>query len=65
MTQRLERVRQAIQPDRLRKILLDLIAIYSPSGKEEDVQLYMEEVLTGAGFAVERQAWRTTAITCA
>ena len=55
MTNRHEKVRQAINPGRLRKIFLDLLSIYSPSGKEEDVQLYLEELLSRAGFAVERQ----------
>lgn len=55
MTSIHETVRPAIKPERLRKIFLDLLAIYSPSGKEEDVQLYLEAVLTQAGFAVERQ----------
>jgi acetylornithine deacetylase len=50
-----EKVLRAINPDRLRKTLFDLIDIYSPSGKEEDIQLYLEGVLKGAGFAVERQ----------
>jgi len=51
----LDRVLAAIDPDRLRKTLLDLLDIYSPSGKEEDIQLYLEELLSGAGFVVERQ----------
>lgn len=55
MNDRLERVWGAIDPDRLRRMLLDLLEIYSPSGKEEDAQLYLEEILTRAGFAVERQ----------
>ncbi len=55
MTARHERVLQAINPDRLRQTFLDLLDIYSPSGKEEDIQLYLEELLTTAGFAVERQ----------
>jgi acetylornithine deacetylase len=55
MSNRLERVYGAIDPARLRKTLLDLLDIYSPSGKEEDIQLYLEELLSGAGFAVERQ----------
>ncbi len=55
MTGRREKVWQAIDPDRLRKTLLELLAIYSPSGKEEDIQLYLEELLIRAGFAVERQ----------
>lgn len=50
-----DKVRQAIKPERLRQTFLDLLAIYSPSGKEEDVQLYLEALLTQAGFSVERQ----------
>ncbi|MBC8016902.1 MAG: M20/M25/M40 family metallo-hydrolase [Verrucomicrobia bacterium] len=55
MSGRLEKVWRAINPDRLRKTLLDLLDIYSPSGKEEDIQIYLEELLTRAGFDVERQ----------
>ena len=55
MTARLENVWRAVNPDRLRKTLLDLLDIYSPSGKEEDIQLYLEELLIRAGFSVERQ----------
>jgi acetylornithine deacetylase len=55
MSGRRERVWQDIDPDRLRKTLHELLAIYSPSGKEEDIQLYLEELLIRAGFAVERQ----------
>jgi len=55
MTDLLERVWRAIDSDRLRKTFLGLLDIYSPSGKEEDVQLYLEELLTRAGFVVERQ----------
>jgi acetylornithine deacetylase len=55
MSGRLDQVLAAIDPARLRKTLLELIDIYSPSGKEEDIQLYLEEILSGAGFAVERQ----------
>jgi acetylornithine deacetylase len=55
MTNRREKVQQAIKPDRLRKTFLDLLAIYSPSGKEEDIQLYLEELLSRAGVTVERQ----------
>ena len=36
-------------------MFLDMLDIYSPSGKEEDIQLYLEEYLTRAGFTVERQ----------
>jgi acetylornithine deacetylase len=55
MSARLEKVWRAINPDRLRKTFLDLLDIYSPSGKEEDIQIYLEELLTRAGFSVERQ----------
>lgn len=55
MSHRREKVQQAINPDRLRSMFLDLLAIYSPSGKEEDVQLYLEDLLVRHGFAVERQ----------
>ena len=51
----LEKVWQGIDPVRLRKTFLDLLDIYSPSGKEEDIQIYLEELLTRAGFSVERQ----------
>lgn len=55
MSARLEKVWQAINSDRLRDTFLEMLDIYSPSGKEEDIQLYLEELLTGAGFNVERQ----------
>jgi len=55
MSGRLDRVLAAIDPARLRKHFLELLDIYSPSGKEEDIQLYLEERLRQAGFAVERQ----------
>lgn len=55
MIARLEEVWRAIDPARLRRTLLDILDIYSPSGKEEDIQLYLEEVLTRTGFRVERQ----------
>ena len=50
-----ERVWRSINPERLRKTFLDLLDIYSPSGKEEDIQIYLEEILSRAGFRVERQ----------
>jgi acetylornithine deacetylase len=56
MSGQLERVWESIDPARLRRTLLDILDIYSPSGKEEDIQLYLEERLTRAGFVVERQA---------
>ncbi|MDD2310518.1 MAG: M20/M25/M40 family metallo-hydrolase [Desulfuromonadaceae bacterium] len=55
MNARLEKVWQAINPERLRKTFLEMLDIYSPSGKEEDIQIYLEEILTRAGFSVERQ----------
>ena len=55
MSALLEKVWRAINPDRLRKTFLDLLDIYSPSGKEEDIQIYLEELLIRAGFSVERQ----------
>jgi len=56
MSARLDKVWRAINPERLRKTFLELLDIYSPSGKEEDIQIYLEEILTRAGFCVERQA---------
>jgi acetylornithine deacetylase len=55
MNGRLERVWSAVRPERLRKNFLEMLEIYSPSGKEEDIQLYLGDLLQGAGFAVERQ----------
>ncbi len=55
MNGRLESVLAAIDADRLKRTLLELVDIYSPSGKEEDIQLYLEELLGRAGYAVERQ----------
>jgi acetylornithine deacetylase len=55
MTARLERVWAAIDPQRLRLTLMEMIDIYSPSGKEEDLQLYLENRLSAAGIPVRRQ----------
>jgi acetylornithine deacetylase len=55
MDKRLDSVWGAVDPERLRRTLLEMVDIYSPSGKEEDVQLYLEEILRNAGLAVERQ----------
>lgn len=44
-----------INRERLRNTFLNMLEIYSPSGKEEDIQLYLEDLLTKAGFRVERQ----------
>lgn len=46
---------RAIDPTRLRHIFMEMLEIYSPAGKEEDVQLYLEDLLSQAGFSVERQ----------
>lgn len=55
MDQRLAHVWGAIDPQRLRRTLMEMVDIYSPSGKEEDIQLYLEERLTAAGIPVRRQ----------
>lgn len=51
----LEQVWTAIDPERLRRTLLEMIDIYSPSGKEEDIQLYLEALFKQTGITVERQ----------
>jgi len=55
MTDGLERLWRHIDPDRVRRTLLELVDIYSPSGKEEDIQLYLGERLRAAGFSPQRQ----------
>ena len=45
----------AIDPLRLRQTLMDMVDIYSPSGKEEDIQLYIESRLQDHGLSVTRQ----------
>lgn len=55
MSDPLAQVWSAIDPQRLRKLLLDMIDIYSPSGKEEDLQVYLEGVLSATGIRVQRQ----------
>jgi acetylornithine deacetylase len=55
MNGRMERALAAVEAGRLRKTLLELIDIYSPSGKEEDIQLYLEDLLRLEGFEVQRQ----------
>jgi len=55
MTDSLERVWQSIDHERLNRNFLDILGIYSPSGKEEDIQLYLEDILGQAGFVVSRQ----------
>lgn len=55
MSKYLEQVWSAIDPQRLRNTLMEMIDIYSPSGKEEDIQLYLEERLAQTGIPVVRQ----------
>jgi acetylornithine deacetylase len=55
MNARLAQVWDAIDPQRLRRTLMEMVDIYSPSGKEEDIQLYLEEQLAAAGIPVRRQ----------
>src|SRR5512137_2973137 len=45
-----------VQPDRLKVLLKDLIDIYSPSGKEEEILEFTEDYLKKHGLPVERQA---------
>jgi len=52
----LEKVWDAIDGERLQRTLIDMVDIYSPSGKEEDVQLYIEDLLRQAEIPVQRQA---------
>ncbi len=53
--ERLEKVWEAVDGGRLQQSLIDMIDIYSPSGKEEDIQLYIEGILQQAGLPVARQ----------
>ncbi|NCO53549.1 MAG: M20 family metallopeptidase, partial [Deltaproteobacteria bacterium] len=55
MTERLEKVWSKVDPQRLRQTLMEMIDIYSPSGKEEDIQLYLEQLLRDAGLEIQRQ----------
>ncbi|OGQ94215.1 MAG: acetylornithine deacetylase [Deltaproteobacteria bacterium RIFOXYD12_FULL_57_12] len=55
MNSQIEQVWGAIDPQRLRRILLEMIDIYSPYGKEEDIQIFLEELFVGTGLVVRRQ----------
>ncbi len=55
MTATRDAIWHAIDPTRLHETLMEMLEIYSPSGKEEDIQLYLEDRLRQAGFAVARQ----------
>jgi acetylornithine deacetylase len=51
----LEKVWSVIDSERVRQTLIDMVDIYSPSGKEEDIQLYIQDRLEAADVAVTRQ----------
>ena len=51
----LEKVWDVIDGERVRQTLIEMVDIYSPSGKEEDIQLYIQERLEAAGLTVIRQ----------
>uniref|UniRef100_UPI003D815F15 M20/M25/M40 family metallo-hydrolase n=1 Tax=Trichloromonas sp. TaxID=3069249 RepID=UPI003D815F15 len=55
MNSTLKQLWDQVDAERLRRTLGEMLDIYSPSGKEEDIQLYLEEILQRAGFSVERQ----------
>ena len=55
MNNLLEQVWKEIDPLRLRQTLMEMIDIYSPSGKEEDIQLYREGRIATTGNPVYRQ----------
>jgi len=44
-----------IKPERLKKLMHDLVDIYSPSGKEEEILLFCEDYLKAAGLNVKKQ----------
>ncbi len=45
----LEKVWDVIDSERVRQTLIEMVDIYSPSGKEEDIQLYIQDRLEAAG----------------
>jgi acetylornithine deacetylase len=55
MTEPLEKAWSNVDPQRLRQTLMEMIDIYSPSGKEEDIQLYLEQRLRATGLEIQRQ----------
>lgn len=44
-----------VQPERLRSLLKELVDIYSPSGKEEEILEFTEDYLKKQGLSVTRQ----------
>jgi len=55
MHARMEKALKEINPQRLLSVLVNMIDIYSPSGKEKDIQLYLEEYLSREGLKVDRE----------
>ncbi|PLX82558.1 MAG: acetylornithine deacetylase [Desulfuromonas sp.] len=51
----IEKAWEAIDSDRLFQTLTEMVDIYSPSGKEEDLQLYIESRFAAAGIPISRQ----------
>lgn len=51
----LQNIWDVIDGDRVRQTLIEMVDIYSPSGKEEDIQLYIQGRLEEAGASVTRQ----------
>jgi acetylornithine deacetylase len=56
MQELLEKCRTKVRPERILRLLEEMVAIYSPSGKEEDIQVFIEEKLKKAGLKVYRDA---------
>jgi acetylornithine deacetylase len=50
-----ETLRTRLRRDRLHRLLWEMVEIYSPSGKEEDIQLFLEATLQQAGLTVHRE----------
>lgn len=46
----------SIKPDRLFELFREMLDIYSPSGKEEELSSFLWEYLAGHGLAVQKQA---------
>jgi acetylornithine deacetylase len=44
-----------VNPQRLKRLLRDMVDIYSPSGKEEEIVTYLERYLRKSGLPVTRQ----------
>src|SRR4051812_36632374 len=51
----LQKLEAAIQPDRVRRTLLDLIDIRSPTGSEDEISRYIFERLRSAGLDASQQ----------